>query len=716
MKTLVLAEKPSVARDLAHVLGCHNQQKNFIEGQKYIVTWALGHLVELKMPEDYDKKYQTWRLNDLPLIPDKMGLKVIRKTSAQFKAIERLAKRSDINELVIATDAGREGELVARWIIEKIHWKKPVKRLWISSQTDRAIRDGFKQLKPAKQYDSLYQSAVCRAEADWLIGLNVTRALTTKYDDPLSAGRVQTPTLAMVLERENAINSFVPKEYWTLHARFPTFTATWERKGDKRLFDEARAQKLHEKIQGQRGTVRSIRRKGKSEPQLLPYDLTELQRDANQRFGFSAKKTLNVLQGLYEHHKLVTYPRTDSRYLTNDLEKTMRDRLRAIAGAYKEETQPLLRGKATVQAKRVFNEQKVTDHHAIIPTDESVRLSDLSPDERRLYDLIARRFLTLFYPPHRYDVIHADIDIAGETFTVHDTVVRDPGFKAVLGKDTNDAKDATYSGDGLNTPGAGAQPARGGLATLREGSTVVPRDIAIEQAYTEPPQRLTEADLLARMEKHGLGTPATRADIIERLIATEVVERQNGRFAPTRKGKQLIDLVNDELKSPELTARWERELEAIARGKGNARSFLADIRTQTKKYVRAIKQSEKTYRAYNLTGSKCPECGEFLKEVRGKDGKVLVCSDRACGYRRRKDPILSKRRCPQCRKRMEIHQGKAGKYFQCRPCGIVEKLDRGKKAVSKREERQLLKKYSEGDSSGSSLADAFKAALQKKDN
>lgn len=696
MKTLVLAEKPSVGRDLARVLGCRQQHKTYIEGSRYIVTWALGHLVELKMPEDYDKRYETWRMEDLPIIPEQMELKVIRKTSAQFKAIQKLTKRKDIKELVIATDAGREGELVARWIIKKMHWRKPVKRLWISSQTDRAIREGFKQLKPARAYDALYASAVCRAEADWLIGLNVTRALTTKYDDPLSAGRVQTPTLNIILEREHEIETFVPKEFRTLTAHFGSFSAQWEQNGDKRLFDLERAEQLSSTLKGEKGVVRSVKQKTKSEPQPLPYDLTELQRDANRRYGFSAKKTLNILQQLYEYHKLVTYPRTDSRYLTKDMETTMPKRLKALSDGYRDEVKLLLGRNAPLLAKRVFNDHKVTDHHAIIPTDEPLVLSDLSADERKVYDMIVRRFLALFHPPHRYSVITAVIDIAGETFVTHETREVERGFTAVMRQERAAANQSER-------------------LPLKEGQTVVPKDIVMEKGYTEPPARLNEADLLARMEKHGLGTPATRADIIERLLQTEVVTRQNGRFRPTPKGKQLINLVSEELRSPELTSRWERELEAIARGKGNAKTFLANIRRQTYTLVNEIKTSDKTYRAYNLTGSKCPECEANLKEVKGKNGTMLVCSNRGCTYRRRKDPVLSNRRCPQCRKRMEIHKGKAGPYFQCRSCNLVEKKDRLTGNVSKREERQLLKKYSGHESLKTNLGEALKAALQKRE-
>ncbi|UQD51183.1 DNA topoisomerase III [Bacillus methanolicus] len=697
MKSLVLAEKPSVAREIARVLGCKQQHKHYFEGNKYIVTWALGHLIELKMPEHYDTKYKTWRLEDLPIIPDKMGLKVIKQTSHQFRGIENLAKRPDIKDCIIATDAGREGELVARWILKKIHWKKPILRLWISSQTDKAIRDGFNHLKPGKQFDALYESAVCRAEADWLIGLNVTRALTTKYNDPLSAGRVQTPTLAMIIDREKEIQKFVPKEYWTIKAQIGSLSASWERNGEKRIFSKETAEKIHKKLEGNIAVVVSIDRKKKSEQQPLPYDLTELQRDANKRFGFSAKKTSSVLQRLYEQYKLVTYPRTDSRYLTTDMEATMLDRLEAMSSGYKEEVRPLLANKGRVIAKRVFNNEKVTDHHAIIPTEERLNISDLSADEQKLYDLIARRFLALFYPSYQYETIHAVFDVNGETLSARETVVVDPGFKRVLGK-SNDELDNQQLGD----------------LTISQSFKV--KNVEMKKKLTEPPLRYSEADILSQMEKFGLGTPATRADIIERLVETEVVERQNGRFYPTKKGKQLIELVNEELKSPELTARWEKELEAIARGKGNPKTFLHNIRKQTEHLVSEIKKSDRSYRAHNLTGSKCPECGSFLKERTTKEGRILVCSNMECRFRKHKDPKLSKRRCPQCKKRMEIHEGKAGVYFQCRPCNVVEKAEEKKKAVTKREERQLIQKYSQkNEAFGISLGDLLKQALEDKE-
>jgi DNA topoisomerase III len=693
MKSLVLAEKPSVARELARVLGCNQKHKSYMEGNQYIVTWALGHLIELKMPEHYDTKYKTWNLEDLPIIPPKMGLKVMKQTNHQFRAIEALAKRKDIKECIIATDAGREGELVARWILDKLHWNKPLRRLWISSQTDKAIKEGFKQLKPGKQFEDLYHSAVCRAEADWLIGLNVTRALTTKYKDPLSAGRVQTPTLAMVLDREQQIQKFVPQEYWTIRAEIGPLLTDWELGSEKRIFDKPKAEKIQKKVDGANAVLEKIDRKKKSEPQPLPYDLTELQRDANKRFGFSAKKTLNVLQRLYEQYKIVTYPRTDSRYLTTDMINTMADRLQGMASGYKDEVRPLLANRGNVLAKRVFNNEKVTDHHAIIPTEQRLNLGELDSDEKKLYDLIARRFLALFYPAYEYETIHAIFKAEGETFTAKETNVIDLGFKKVLGKEE-------------------AEQAGTGLQKLTQGHSFTVKNTTINQKFTEPPQRYSEADILGQMEKLGLGTPATRAEIIERLVETEVVERQNGRFHSTKKGKQLIELVNDELKSPELTAKWEQELERISKGKADPKAFLQKIRKQTEQFVSEIKASDQSYRAHNLTGSKCPECNSFLKERNTKEGKILVCSSLECSYRKRKDPKLSNRRCPQCHKKMELHEGKAGVYFQCRRCNVVEKAEEKKKAVNKKEEKKLVQKYSQKEDFGTSLGDLLKQALK----
>jgi len=695
MKSLVLCEKPSVAREIARVLGCNKTSKSYIESDKYIVTWALGHLIELKIPEHYDPKYKNWNLDDLPIIPEKMDLKVMKQTSHQYKAIEQLAKRKDVHECIIATDAGREGELVARWILDKIRFQKPMKRLWISSQTDKAILDGFRKLKSSKEFDPLYASAVCRAQADWLIGLNVTRALTTKFNDPLSAGRVQTPTLSLVIEREKQIQSFVPKEYWTISAKIGESIAHFEKNGEKRIFSKEQVEAIINSTKNEQAKVTSMTRKEKTEHHPLPYDLTELQRDANKIFGFSAKKTLNVMQKLYEQHKLVTYPRTDSRYLTTDMKDTMFDRLQSVSAAYKEEAQKLLVKKGKMEAANIFNNDKVSDHHAIIPTEQPVFLHKLDNDEKKIYDLIVKRFLALFYPKHKYEVIATTLTIGGHSFIIHDTNVIEPGFKALTG--TKAASNTL-------------------LSSLKQGQEVGVSSVKSEQKWTEPPLRYSEADILGKMEKFGLGTPATRAEIIERLVTTEVVERQNGRFYSTQKGKQLLELVNDDLTSPELTATWEQKLEDIAKGKANPDKFMQEIKQQTKQFILEIKNSDKAYKVQNLTGSKCPECGSFLKEKNTKNGKLLVCSSMDCNFSKRKDPKLSNKRCPQCHKKMEIHDGKAGTYFQCRSCNVVEKAADRKKTVSKKEERKLVQKYTKDEGFGNSLGDLLKAAMNKEDD
>ncbi len=732
MKSLVLAEKPSVARELARVLGATGKQKSWFEGPKHVVTWALGHLVELAEPEDYDPKYKTWRLEDLPIVPPKMNLKVIRETSHQFKAIAGLCKRGDIGELIIATDAGREGELVARWIMKLAQWRKPFKRLWISSQTDAAIREGFAKLRPGREYDRLYASAVCRAEADWLIGLNVTRALTSKYNAQLAAGRVQTPTLAMLMDRDHEIASFRSVPYWTVHADFNGITALWRKddKHDGRLYEETEALALAKSAMSRPAVVDSIRRTERTELQPLAYDLTELQRDANKRLGFSAKQTSNVLQRLYEQHKLVTYPRTDSRYLTSDMAPTFKSRLDCIAvGPYAELVKPLLRKPLNI-TKRFVDNAKVTDHHAIIPTEQVVHLGTLSPEERRLYDLIVRRFIALFYSPCRYDETSLVIRTGEDRYYAKGFVPKEAGWKQVygagdrLGAEMDEDEDDGDSENGQTAARhAEAHMRTQALPELKPGQPLKASNARSASHQTKPPSPYTESSLLAKMAKHGLGTPATRADIIEKLLGTDTIERRQNRLMPTGKGKQLIELVADDLRSTELTAKWEQELERIAKGQGDARAFLTGIRAQTSRFVSQVIASDKAYKPHNITHSKCPECGKNLLETKGKRGRMLVCPDRDCGFRKATDPQLTNRRCPQCHKKMEIHDGKAGKYFQCRPCNFVEKLEasgggagiKGGKA-GRREQARLVEQFSDNVSLGSSLGDALKAALDKQDS
>ncbi|WP_315372407.1 DNA topoisomerase III [Paenibacillus xylanexedens] len=707
MKTLVLAEKPSVAREIARVMGARDKHKSYMEGPKYIVTWALGHLVGLAEPEDYDKKYATWNLEDLPILPDRTKLKVLKETNHQYKAVQQLMKRQDVGELVIATDAAREGELLARWIMQMAGWKKTFKRLWISSQTDKAIKDGFASLKPGSQFDRLYESARCRAEADWMIGLNVTRALTVRFNAQLSAGRVQTPTLGMIMDRENEINGFRSQEYETLTADMGGFQAVWRAAGgDSRIFDPQETQELKKRVDGRKGTIAQVKKSEKVEPHPLAYDLTELQRDANRKYGFSAKQTSNVLQRLYEQHKLVTYPRTDSRYLTSDMTATLKERLDSVAiGPYASLARPLLRKNLDI-TKRIVDDSKVTDHHAIIPTEQTVLLNQLNPEERKLYDLIVRRFISLFYPAAKYDSVAITVQVGNDSFHVKGTTVKESGWREVYGGD--------YSDDDDDRTDDAADHERALLPDVQQGQSVTVQRCHIKSGRTMPPKRYTEAALLSQMEKHGLGTPATRADIIEKLVSSDTIDRQGNSMHPTGKGKQLIELAAPQLRSPDLTARWEAELERIARGQGKPGPFLDSIRSMAKELVSTVKGSKAEYKPHNVSNSHCPDCNARLLEKKGKRGKFLVCPTEDCGYRRSAEKRLSNRRCAQCHKKMEIKEGKAGLYVQCLPCGITETLDKDKQHVNKRDQQKLVKQYAKQESIGSNLGDLLKAAMEKK--
>ena len=407
-KTLILAEKPSVGRDIARVLGCKNEKNGYIEGQKHIVTWALGHLVTLADPESYGEKYKTWNIDDLPILPKHLKTVVIKKSSKQFNTVKSQMNREDVSDIVIATDAGREGELVARWIIEKAHVNKPIKRLWISSSTDKAIKDGFNKLKSGKDYDNLYYSAIARAEADWIIGINATRALTTKHNAQLSCGRVQTPTLAMILKREEEIRNFKAKEYYGLNVLATKggsdIKFTWQDKNNTTsTFNKEKIEKVMSKVKDKDINIIEVNKVHKKKYSPALYDLTELQRDANKFFGYSAKETLSIMQKLYEHHKVLTYPRTDSRYLTSDIVETLRDRIQAVnISDYSKVCTKLLKTKINAN-KSFVDDSKVSDHHAIIPTEERVFLGDLSDKERKIYDLVVKRFLSVLLPPFEYE-------------------------------------------------------------------------------------------------------------------------------------------------------------------------------------------------------------------------------------------------------------------------------------------------------------------------
>ncbi|MCL1848286.1 MAG: DNA topoisomerase III [Clostridiales bacterium] len=683
-KALVLAEKPSVAREIAEVMGARQRKEGYYEGGGYVVTWALGHLVTLADPEEYGAQYKTWSFDSLPMLPEKMKLVVIKQTAKQYNTVAALLRRPDIGEVVVATDAGREGELVARWILEKASCHKPLKRLWISSQTTKAIREGFANLKPGRDYDNLYQSAQSRAEADWLVGFNVTRALTCKFNAQLSGGRVQTPTLALIVSREKEIKAFTPKEYYTIKAQLEGFSATWaDAKGQSRLYDKEKAQGIIDAAKGAPGglgaTVTAIARQYKQKTPPAAYDLTELQRDANKKYAYSAKETLSLMQSLYERHKLLTYPRTDSRYITEDVAATIPDRLRSVAtGPYQALVKPLLSSRTT---RYIVNAAKVTDHHAIIPTEEPPNLSKLTGEERNIYDLVVRRFLAVLSAPYEYEEIKLTLSIGKQSFFAKGKTDKAQGWKAVYGMSLADAEEEEGSDEADDL---GSQS----LPPLAQGDKRKVLQLALVTGKTKPPSRYTEASLLSAMENpriedkslrdalqstSGLGTPATRADIIEKLFSSFYIERRGKEIHPTSKGLQLIDLVPPDLKSAELTAKWEQTLTRISKGQDKSSAFIAEMRKYASSLVSAVMISDAVYRHDNLTREKCPDCGQFLLEVNGKKGQMLICSDRSCGYRKNVS-FQTNARCPNCHKKLELRGEGEKRLFAC-VCGYREKYE-----------------------------------------
>lgn len=714
-KTLVLTEKPSVAKDIARVLGCKRSGNGCIVGDKYIVTWALGHLVTLADPEAYDDKYKSWRMEDLPMLPGRMKLVVIGQTSKQFKAVSSLLSSAEVSDIVIATDAGREGELVARWIIQKANCRKPMRRLWISSQTDKAIKEGFASLKPSSQYDNLYRSAQCRAEADWLVGLNVTRALTCKHNAQLSAGRVQTPTLAMIVRREEDILRFRPKDYFTVKADFGEYTALYkDGKGQARFADAAAAKEVADSVRGKRGVLSEVKKVYRFKAPPAAYDLTELQRDANKKYGYSAKQTLSLMQSLYETHKLLTYPRTDSRYITKDVAATLPERLRAIAiGPYKDAASAVLRSKP-IQTKYIVNDAKVTDHHAIIPTEQYVDLNKLSREERHIYDLVVRRFIAVLSAPFEYDEVQVKITVGRYNFYTKGQSVKSAGWKALY--DSSLADD-----DDDSEPDLAAQR----LPALSQGAAAAVKEVRVCAGKTSPPARYTEATLLTAMENPasqvedgrlrdalktagGLGTPATRADIIEKLFNSFYIERRGREIFPTSKGRQLIGIVPPDLKSAELTAKWEQQLSLIAEGKANDRKFIEEMRGYASSLVQAVKSSTAEYKHDNITREPCPQCGKYLLEVNGKKGKMLVCQDRDCGYRK-SISVITNARCPECHKKLEMRGEGDKKAFFC-VCGYREKLSDFEKrkessGAGKRDVAKYMQQQAKQKPAGNALAD-----------
>lgn len=727
MKSLILAEKPSVARDIARVLGCSKKLNGAMEGNRYIVTWALGHLVTLADPEEYDKKYKEWKMEDLPMMPKKMELVVIKQTAKQYHAVKTQLYRKDVNEIIIATDAGREGELVARWILEKSGCKKPIKRLWISSVTDKAIKAGFSNLKDGREYNSLYAAAWSRAEADWLVGINATRALTCKYNAQLSCGRVQTPTLAMIEKREEEIRSFKPQTYYGINLMAGGIRFSWQDKksGSSRSFSKEKIEALKKKMQSSELLIKEVEKKAKKTYSPALYDLTELQRDANKKFGFSAKETLNIMQRLYENHKVLTYPRTDSRYLSSDVVGTLKERLKACAvGPYKKMAGSL--SMKPIKANKSFvDDKKVSDHHAIIPTEQFVQLEHMTNEERKIYDLVVRRFLAVLYPPFEYEQTTIKGSCQEEEFLAKGKIVLKEGWREVYEGSWSDDEEEDQRGE--------SNLKEQKLPNLEKGMKFSETRIEITTGTTRPPAHFNEATLLSAMENPvrymesrdanavktlgetgGLGTVATRADIIDKLFHSFLMEKRGKEIFITSKGRQLLKLVPEDLKKPELTADWENKLSKIAEGKLKDKVFLSEIRTYAQELTEEIKTGDGTFRHDNLTNTKCPVCGKRMLAVNGKNSKLLVCQDRECGHRETISRT-SNARCPKCHKRMELYVKGKEDTFIC-SCGYKEKLSsftarRQKEGagVSKKDVQRYLNKQKKeaAEPINSAFADAF---------
>ena len=634
-KVLVIAEKPSVARDIAAVLKCGEKGDGFIGGENYIVSWAVGHLVTLCEPDDYDKSLKRWTAGSLPIIPEKMKLKAVRGSKKQLDTLKKLMNAKDTDSIICATDSGREGELIFRYIYEYNKCKKPFKRLWISSMTDAAIKEGFANLRDGKEYDNLYISAKCRSEADWLVGINATRAFTIKYNALLSIGRVQTPTLAMIVKRQNEIDNFVPNKYYEVIADYGDFKGTWtDGKNNNKIDDKSAAEAIAYKVDGKNAAVEEI---VKTEKQILPpqlYDLTELQRDCNKTYGFSAKKTLDIVQSLYEKRKMITYPRTDSRYLSDDMIPKIKVVLKRLkdAGIFADYASDLIDGEKLPVTKRIVDNKKVTDHHAIIPADNYYRKDSLTSDEKKVFGLIAIRFIAAFNRPYKYTATKITVLCEDELFISKGNTVTDEGWKRLYKEVYKNVKDNEQI-----------------LPDVKKDDTVMVKEAHTIEKETKPPLPYNEATLLTAMEnagkntddeqlkekmkEYGLGTPATRAAIIERLIEVGYIHRKGKSLIPDRKGKQLISIVPEEMRSPVTTGKWEKGLGSIAKGNMQAEKFMASIN----RYVYYLvgfaaeksadiqiedtkKRKKRSQRAKSF--GKCPICGGDVLE----NSKAYYCA------------------------------------------------------------------------------------------
>ena len=598
---LIVAEKPSVGRDLASALGRHRKEKGALVGDGWTVTWALGHLAELAPPDAYGEQYKKWRLESLPILPERFKVRVNRKTRDQFSVVKKLLRDPSVTEVVNACDAGREGELIFAYLYGLSGCKKPVRRLWISSLTPEAIREGFDALRDGSSMRPLEDAARSRSESDWIVGMNATRAYSVRFGRPgnvLSVGRVQTPTLRLIVDREKEIEDFKPEKFWTVHARFAregvTYDGVWFKKKQNRLKEKEAAEEIAAKVQGGTGVVKKAEKKTASEKPPLLYDLTELQRNANARFGFTADRTLRVAQALYEEKKLITYPRTSSRYLSRDMVGGLEKRVEA-AGALPKLApfaEKLLGQQKLPISKRIVDDSKVTDHHAIVPTGKKLS-GELPPDEAKVYDLVARRFLAVFFPAARFENTTVVTEVRGETFLSKGKVVLEAGWRALYP-------------DGVGGRKEKEPPV---LPPIEVGQEWRVAKVGVKEGETKPPPRYSESALLGAMEtagkfvedeelrqamkESGLGTPATRAAIIERLIKVGYVEREKKALVPTSKGRALISLLRESpLSSPELTGQWERRLAEMERGAERRPDFMADIGSFTTSLVEGVRAME----------------------------------------------------------------------------------------------------------------------------
>ncbi|MCB1914387.1 MAG: DNA topoisomerase III [Rhodocyclaceae bacterium] len=636
-KQLIIAEKPSVAQDIARSLGGFTKQKDYFESDDYVLSSAVGHLLELSVPEEYEVKRGKWSFAHLPVIPPHFALNPINKTADRLKLLTRLIKRKDIEGLINACDAGREGELIFNYVAQHAKTGKPVQRLWLQSMTRQAIRDGFDQLRAAEEVEGLRQAAISRAESDWLIGINGTRAMTAFNSKTggfhlTTVGRVQTPTLAIVIEREERIRAFKPRDYWEIEAAFDAaageYVGRWfderfkKSQGDEhasatRLWDRARAEEIARRCEGRPG---SVEEESKPSTQLSPllFDLTSLQREANGRFGFSARNTLAIAQALYERHKVLTYPRTDSRALPEDYLATVGEVMGGLPDEYQPHVASIQRNQWIKPNKRIFNNAKISDHFAIIPTGSAPK--SLSEPEQKIYDLVTRRFLAVFFPPAEYRVTTRITRVEGEAFKTEGKVLVKPGWLAVYGKEAQGSDEQ-----------GGPQ-----LVPVEAGEQVATNEVLVKANQTRPPARYSEATLLSAMEGagkmvddeelraamagRGLGTPATRAQIIENLIGENYIHREGRELIPSAKAFSLITLLRglgiDELASPELTGEWEYKLAQVEQGKLSRDEFMAHIQSMTREIVDRAKQYESDTVPGNFAtlSTPCPRCGGTIKE------------------------------------------------------------------------------------------------------